>query len=460
MHFRCKCHVGRPAFHSSFRQSGFVNTIGAVYALYSTLLVVGLLLTSPYWLVQMLRLGKYRAGLAERLGRVPARLVSAGDARPVLWVHAVSVGEVLAVGSLVTRLRSELPAYRVVVSTTTHTGQRLARERFGENDVFYFPIDLGLCIRPYLRALQPAAVILAETEFWPNFLHESARFGATIAVVNGRISDRSFPRYRTWRGILSGVLENVSLFLAQSEEDARRLVAIGAHASRVHISGNLKFDVTPPHEVPVVAQLRSMLQADETGPVIVAGSTVESEEPLVLDAFSTVLNDYPHATLVLATRHKERFDSVWTLLTKQPVPALRRSTLRGNESLAGSVLLLDSLGELAAVYSLADIAFVGGSLVPRGGHNILEPAHWGVATIVGPHTENFRDIIQLFQRQDAVCILGEHETLGEALKALLADDAQRQRLGARAREVLTMQRGATDRTVREIKALLARGGHA
>ena len=424
-----------------------------MFFLYSALLFVGLVLTSPFWLVQMLRLGKYRAGLSERLGFLPSRIVT-DDTRPVIWVHAVSVGEVLATQGLVAGLRATFPAFRIVVSTTTHTGQKLARERFGERDVFYFPLDLAVCILPYFRALRPRLVVLAETEFWPNFLRSAKRSGARLAVVNGRISDRSFPRYQNFRGLLERVLSFVDIFLAQSEEDARRMQEIGAPRDRVHVSGNLKFDVRPPEEIAIVSKLRGVLAREQAGPVIVAGSTVEGEEEVVLDAFRfLVLERHPHALLVLAPRHKERFEDVARLLQQRGIKHTRRSQMSGNTVLTGSVLLLDSLGELASVYGLADVAFVGGSLVPRGGHNILEPAHWGVATLVGPHTENFRDIIGIFRQEDAVRVVAA-ERFGPTLLSLLANDAERHALGQRAHDVTARQAGATQRTVGEIRALL------
>jgi 3-deoxy-D-manno-octulosonic-acid transferase len=423
-----------------------------VFILYSALMALGLLLTSPYWLVQMLRLGKYRAGLGERLGRVPPRILG-GYGQRIIWIHAVSVGEVLAISEVVAALREALPNHRVVISTTTHTGQKLARERFGEEHVFYFPLDFGFCIRPYVRALRPALVVVAETEFWPNFLRTVRKSGARVAVVNARISDRSFPRYRTWRGLLSRVLQFVDLFLAQSEEDARRLHDIGASPERVHISGNLKFDVKPPEEVKVVGTLREMLSKWSASPVIVAGSIVEGEEELVLAAFQTVLERHARVVLLLAPRHRERFDSVRSALEKSGIKWSARSALGESSDLAGSVLLLDSLGELASVYALADVAFVGGSLVPRGGHNILEPAHWGVATMVGPHTENFRDIISIFRQANAVRVV-EPKALGVEFLELLANDGERLALGRRARQVTEQQMGATQRTLAALRALM------
>jgi 3-deoxy-D-manno-octulosonic-acid transferase len=428
------------------------NRMAAVFILYSALLALGLLLTSPYWVVQMLRLGKYRAGLAERLGRVPER-ICVEDARPAIWIHAVSVGEVLAISGLVAALRQAMPGYRVLVSTTTHTGQKLARDRFGAENVFYFPLDFAFCIRPYVTALRPALLVVAETEFWPNFLRVVRTSGAHVAVVNARISDRSFPRYRRWRGLLARVLRYVDLFLAQSEEDARRLREISAPADCVHVSGNLKFDVKPPEEAPVVAELRRAIAQSGAGPIIVAGSTVEGEEEQIVGGFETIREQYPRSLLILAPRHKERFAAVSEILSASGIQFVGRSAMTGDSSLAGSVLLLDTLGELASVYALADVAFVGGSLVPRGGHNILEPAHWGVATVVGPHTENFRDILGIFRRADAVRI-AQPEALADVLLELLRNEPLRRGLGERARKVVEEQMGATERTLEALRALI------
>jgi 3-deoxy-D-manno-octulosonic-acid transferase len=426
-----------------------------IYLLYSFALSLVLVVSLPYWLYQALRHGKYRRGLAERMGKVPARLGSFEGAR-IVWIHAVSVGEVLAVSGLVAQLRRAFPEHRVLISTTTDTGQDLARKRFGEENVFYFPIDFAAAIRPYLETLRPELVILAETEFWPNFLRMVAESGARLAVVNARISDRSWPRYRRFRWALRRMLSHVDLFLAQTHQDGERLKSIGAEPRRVQVTGNQKFDVAVPGASPIVESLRRSFLSEGASPILVCGSTVDDEEAPLLKAFENILVSHPRAAMVLAPRHPERFDSVAKLLERMSIPSYRRSVWAG-ESLAGRVLLVDTIGELASLYALADVAFVGGSLVPRGGHNIIEPAQHGVAIVTGNHTENFRDIVGLFQSRDAVRIVGVSE-LPLTLMYLLDNDEERRALGRRAKETILSQVGATSRTLEALKSLLVRDG--
>jgi 3-deoxy-D-manno-octulosonic-acid transferase len=423
-----------------------------MYLIYSALLAAGLLVSLPYWLLQSLRHGKYRAGLGERLGRIPRRLV-AESVRPAIWIHAVSVGEVLAIGGLAAELTKRFSQYRVVISTTTGTGQKLARTRFGAENVFYFPLDFAFAIRPYLRLLQPELIVIAETEFWPNFLRLAHAGGARIAVVNARISDRSLPGYRRFRWLLTGVLGQVDLFLTQTGEDSRRLAELGASADRVHATGNLKFDVAAPPSPSIVASLRAAFLRSKSSPVIVCGSTVDGEEPLLLQAFENILASHPRAVMILAPRHPERFGEVAELLGKLGIQFWRRSLWSG-DSIVSGVLLIDTIGELAALYGVADVAFVGGSLVPRGGHNIIEPALHGVPIVVGNHTENFRDIVGLFQGRDAVRVVGPAE-LPLVLMELISNPSQRAELGRRGAETLRAQMGATQRTVQALVKLLA-----
>jgi 3-deoxy-D-manno-octulosonic-acid transferase len=420
-----------------------------MYWIYSALLALSLLISLPYWLWQRLRHGKYRSGLDQRLGNVPDSLQAQ---QPTIWVHAVSVGEVLAVSRLIDALKSRFPGYRIVVSTTTDTGQKLARARFGEANVFYFPLDFAFAIRPYLQALHPRLVVVAETEFWPNFLRLVHQSGARIAIVNARISDRSWPGYQRFRSLLIGVLKQIDLFLAQTEEDRKRLIDIGAPADRVEVSGNLKFDVPLPPIPPIVDSLHRAFQQAGSTPILVCGSTVEDEEPLLLQAFVNVLASYPKAAMILAPRHPERFADVAKLLEDLGVRFWKRSLWSG-EPIVGGVLLVDTIGELASLYALADIAFVGGSLVPRGGHNIIEPAQHGVAIVVGNHTENFRDIVGLFQSRDAVRVVGPAE-FPLMLMDLISNPEERAALGRRAAETLESQTGATQRTLAALETLI------
>ena len=425
-----------------------------MYLIYSALLTVGLLAATPYWLLEMLRHGKYKKGLLQRLGNVPESIRSPHGRS--IWIHAVSVGEVLAVSQLVQALGTEFPDHRILISTTTDTGHQLASRRFGAENVFYFPLDFRFIMRKYFRAMRPEFVVVAETEFWPNFLRLANEARSPVAIVNARISDRSFPGYRRWRFLLRKVLKNVNLFLAQTQKDSRRLIEIGAPADRVAVSGNLKFDVPLPAPPPIVAQVRSALR--DSGPVLVCGSTVEGEEDVVLSAFRHILRTYPAAVMLLAPRRPERFSYVASLARQLKFQVSERSGWNG-EPLSGGVLLIDTIGELAGLYALADIAFVGGSLVPSGGHSIIEPAQHGVAILVGPHTENFRDVVATFESQNAVRVVhpeeeDEADELSEAIMELLADENERNAMGRRALQTLQAQQGATAITLHKMKTLL------
>ncbi len=421
-----------------------------MFLFYNLLLACAALVSLPWWLFQM-RLSKYRAGLWERLGRVPEQLKGA---RPgSIWVHAVSVGEVLAVSQLVAELQKKYPDRQIFISTTTATGQALARQRFGEDRVFFMPLDFGFAVRPYLNTLQPQLLILAETEFWPNLLHLAGKRGIALATVNARISDRSLPRYQRFRWFFGRVLSEIDLFLTQTAEDASRLRAIGAATERVRVSGNLKFDIRPSAESALVSDLRNAIAKDV--PVIVCGSTAEGEDELLLGAFKAVQQQFPAAIMVLAPRHPERFEKVADMIASAGFTLQRRSKWSAPQPVAPGIFLLDSVGELAAVYALADIAFVGGSLVPTGGHNILEPAQYGSAIVVGPHTFNFREIVSLFEQGNAVKVVTA-DTLNSQLIALLSQPAERSELGHRAKELFAHHAGATRRTLDALSPLLAK----
>ncbi len=419
-----------------------------IVILYNLVLLAVLVAGSPWWLWKMATTHKYREGLGERLGRVRVRT----DARPTIWLHAVSVGEVLAVSRLVGELERAFPQFRLLISTTTKTGQDVARERFGQERVFYCPLDLPWATRAYLEALKPRMLILAETEFWPNLLRGCNRRGIPVAVVNARISDRSWPRYRFFKRIWRPLLSRIGRVLAQSEIDAERLRTLGCGPERVTVSGNLKFDV----RAAVEAEATRVLKARAEGArFLVAGSTLEGEEAALLKAWPRLLEGDKKLLMVMAPRHPERFGAVAALLDQSGVDWVRRSGWKSEDTLrAGQVVLLDTIGELASVYSLAAVAFVGGSLVAAGGHNPLEPAQFGVPIVMGPHYANFRAITEDLRKHDALRIT-EKEDLTKTLMELLSDGEAARAMGERAKKVFGQQSGATGRSVEALRSLLA-----
>jgi len=421
---------------------------------YSALLLTVLVLGAPYWLLRMATSGRYRAGLAGRLGWVPKRLRAAVAGREVVWVHAVSVGEVMAATQLIRELSAARPEWLIAVSTTTATGQRLAKERLPESPVFYLPLDFAFVVRRYLRVLQPKLLVLMESELWPNLILECTRAGVPMAVVNARVSDRSFPRYIRLRRLWRPLLEKISLFLAQSEETAERLVRMGAPRDRVRVTGNLKYDLREGRESSLVAMLRARLPAGAK--VIVCGSTLEGEEKILLAAWSTVLAEEPEALMVLAPRHPDRFAAVAGMVEGSGFTVLRASEFRERPQpvAAGSIFLLDTIGDLAAMYALGTVAFVGGSLVPSGGHNPLEPARFAVPVLMGSSFENFREIVRVLQGHNAIRIVST-AAFADTLVAMLHHIDEAQAMGRRGREVFDAQAGATARTVQVLTALLA-----
>jgi 3-deoxy-D-manno-octulosonic-acid transferase len=422
-----------------------------LYTAYSLLLTVGFLLSIPWFLWKGRTTGKYLRTFRERMGSLPVYLNIDGERS--IWVHAVSVGEVLAAKPLIPALRERFPGHRIFVSTTTMTGNAVARKSIrGIDGLFYAPFDFPHPVRRALDVLNPSLVALVETELWPNLIHEAHRRGTRVALVNGRISPRSFPRYLRLGRLLRALLSEVDLFLMQGEPHAERVRTLGAPPERVLVTGNLKFDAVAPGRLP--ERLARLLHGTVPRPLWVAGSTVGGEEELVLSAFHRVRERIPEARLLLAPRHPERFDTVPALVESAGFRCLRRSSLDPSAWSDGEVLLLDSLGELAQVYALASVVFVGGSLVPSGGHNILEPAVAGKPVIVGPHMDNFQEITDQFREQHALLQVSSADELGREVAALLLDERRRAGLGERARELVGRNRGAVARSTDALESLL------
>ena len=446
-----------------------------MYLIYSLLMGFAALLLLPYWLIQGLRHGKYLSNLGERLGlsfpsleRLPVQRAGA------IWIHAVSVGEVLSGITLARRLKEAYPNRPLVISTTTITGQTLARERLPFADaIIYFPLDWSFCVRRALRAVKPAIVVIFETEIWPNFLREAGRREVPVVFVSGRISDRSFARYQSYFGkvgfflrpFLQNALVNARAFLMQSENDAQRICALGAPADRVHVSGNLKYDQELPSPTPLANWLEAEARRGGRSPIIVAGSVVATEEPLALIAFGVLQGEFPRALLVLAPRKPERFEAAAEFIHESRRKFIRRSQLpipgpahaSAPASTDGAsinddvtVVLIDSIGELASLYRLADGVLVGGSLVPSGGHNILEPAAFGKIAVFGPSMENFAEIGSRFVAAGAAVQVESPEDAGVAWIEQLRNPERRSQMGETARQLVDASRGATARALAEI----------
>jgi 3-deoxy-D-manno-octulosonic-acid transferase len=430
-----------------------------MYSLYSVLVLAVAVLASPWFVYQALRYKKYVASLGQRMGYLPVSFNM--DADESIWIHAVSVGEVLTARPLISDLKRRYPNLRMFLSTTTLAGQQLARRSVQDVDaVFYFPFDLGIFVRRTLDLVRPKLFIMMETEIWPNLLYECRRRGVKTAVVNGRLSARSFSRYRMIRGFMRRVLDHVDRFLVQSEESARRFIDIGADPARVVVTGSLKFDSLDMSPSALQSRARDRVlryfRVPSSRVVIVAGSTMKGEESVVLRAFRRVRTTMPHALLVIAPRHPERFGEVEQLVRSEGWKAARRSDLAIDTEPRVDVVVLDTIGELATVYQIATVVFVGGSLVATGGHNVLEPAVFGKPIVFGPHMENFAEIADAFVSNGAGVQLAGEEQLDETLMSLMSDPVRRARLGAAARALVEANRGAKEKSVTVLADLLPR----
>src|SRR5229473_3603966 len=434
-----------------------------MYLAYSLLTLVVFILVSPYFLYQAIRYKKYIGTLRQRFGFLPITFNIDGEES--IWIHAVSVGEALTARALAADLRARYPRLRLFLSTTTIAGQQVARRSLSDVDaVFYFPFDWTFIVRRTMRLVRPRLFIMMETEIWPNLLRVCRERGVKTVVINGRISARSYPRYRLIRPFFRRVLADVDRFCMQSEESARRLIDLGADPSRVTVTGSLKFDslegLTPiPHGKPRERVLR-FFRVSPSRVVLVAGSTVRGEEAAVLRAFARLKTTMPGALAIIAPRQPERFGEVERLARDAGFTTTRRSDLPIDAEPRADVVVLDSIGELAQLYQLATAVFVGGSLVDHGGHNILEPAIFGRSIVFGPHMQNFKEIADAFVTNGAAVQVQSERELEEILLTLVTDPVRRARLGAAARALVEANRGAKTKTLDVIADLLPPGdGH-
>jgi 3-deoxy-D-manno-octulosonic-acid transferase len=431
-----------------------------MYLAYSLLTLALFVVVSPYFLYQAIRYKKYIGTLRQRLGFLPITFNI--DAEESIWIHAVSVGEALTARALAADLKTRYPRLRLFLSTTTIAGQQVARRSLSDVDaVFYFPFDWTFIVRRTLRLVRPRLFIMMETEIWPNLLRECRRRGVKTVVINGRISARSYRRYRMVRPFFRRVLTDVDRFCVQSEESARRLGDLGAETAHVIVTGSLKFDslelpAATAHGKPRERVLR-FFRLSPHRTVLVAGSTMRGEESAVLGAFAKIKATMPSALLVLAPRHPERFAEVERMARDAGFVTTRRSELPIDAEPRADVVVLDTIGELAQLYQVSTAVFVGGSLEDYGGHNILEPAIFGKPIVFGPYMQNFKEIADAFLGNDAAIQVQTERELNATLLALVTDPVRRARLGAAARALVEANRGAKTKTLEVIGELLPHG---
>ncbi len=399
------------------------------------------------YLPVLLLCGKWHGGFVERAGFFSRALRGQLKRGRNIWIHAVSVGEVMAVDGLLRRLQAEYPDKTIVLSVTTKTGYALARSKYSSGIILlHAPLDFTLTVRGFIRMIQPVAYIVAETELWPNLFRELEKKGVPIVVVNGRISDKAYPRYRLAKWFLGSVLGRVRFFCMQSPADAERIIALGALQERVRMVGNIKFDQVP--------QTTAVISRDENffgqDMVLLGGSTHPGEEDILLDIFQQLCGAYSSLRLILAPRHPERSAAIAEMVRKrglEPVLLTEKRSVRRQEQ----VLIVDTIGQLLRFYAMATVVFVGKSLTVRGGHNIIEPALFEKPILIGPHMQNFRDVARIFIGKGAVMQVEDGRALKKAVQELLDKPHLREELGRKAGDVVRQNCGATEKTLEIIK---------
>jgi 3-deoxy-D-manno-octulosonic-acid transferase len=426
-----------------------------VHVLYSVAIVILAVVLSPWFLYQAIRYRKYIGSAAQRMGYLPVSFNLDGD--DSIWLHAVSVGEALTARALIADLRERYPNLKLFLSTTTLTGQQVAARLQDVDAVFFLPFDLPPFVNRTLRLVRPRLFIMMETEIWPNLLYACRRAHVKTMLVNGRISSRSYSRYGLVRPFFRRVLAHVDRFCMQSDESARRVVELGADPARVTVTGSLKFDSL---ESPAAAAGRGegrvlrYFRIPASRPVFMAASTLKGEESAVLSAFAAVRRAQPSTLLIMAPRKPERFSEAEALARAEGLRVVRRRELAVDAEPRADVIILDTIGELAHLFQVATVVFVGGSLVDRGGHNILEPAVHGKPIVFGPYMTNFTEIVDTFLKNQAAVQVGTPAELASALVRLMGDPVERARLGAAARALVEANRGAKRRTLDSIAGVL------
>jgi 3-deoxy-D-manno-octulosonic-acid transferase len=431
-----------------------MNILYGIYVLLTSVLFLTLF---PLFLLYTGISGRYKKGLGERLGYINSRILKSPTGAPLIWIHAVSLGEIRVAESIIKSLRITIPGCSVIVSTTTDHSRELASRIFGDRiPIIYAPIDFILSVRKALYSIHPDIIIFLETEIWPLWITEAKRMGVKTALVNGRISSRSFKRYLRFRYFFRYVLKNMELFSMITEKDMFRINAIGADSSRIIVGGNAKYDLLPELAEPhIVEEIRNIFNIDSSSTIFIAGSTRTGEETIIIDAYKKINKEFPEIILFLAPRHIKRAKEIASLLDNSELKFQYRSEIDGETvKRTEKVVIINSFGELFRLYSIGTIAFCGASLVPLGGQNPLEPAVWGNAVLYGPYMDNFLDAKGLLDEKKAGIQVSDSETLAEKVISLLRDPESLNRQGLRAREAVMSNKNAGERHAGSIAGLL------
>jgi 3-deoxy-D-manno-octulosonic-acid transferase len=419
--------------------------------IYNIIFTIFLFFYIPVFLFKKRR----RAGIRIRLGIYDKSLISKLSGRKNIWVHAVSIGEVIAAAPLVESIRQRHPEYRIVFSTVTETGNIAAGRILSKDDIIlYLPFDISFIVKKVVGYIKPSFLVITETEIWPNLILTAQKMGVKIFMVNGRISDNSFKRYRIAAPLLMPVLRHIDLFCMQTKEYSQRIISLGAYRQRVIVSGNMKFDSAFLDDVSChgAEMLQNILCLDQSSRLMVAGSTHPGEEDMILNAYKRLKPEFPGLMLIIAPRHVERACEIMQTAQHLRLEAELFSRLSKVSSMApGKIVVLDVIGRLKDIYSISDIVFVGGSLVKKGGQNMVEPAVFSKPIILGPYTYNFRDITDMFLKNQAVMIAKSQGSLEGIIRGLLKDESLAKRLGEKARSVVESNRGAAERTLKAIE---------
>lgn len=437
-----------------------------MYFLYNLLATIVVMVILPFFVVRMLWTGQIKGRFKEMWGFLPADVLRQVAGRKCIWAHAASVGEIVATSSIIKEIAKIVPGQTFLVSVVTPTGYEMAKRIIPEAaGIIYFPLDLPWLVESVIDRIKPHVFMMVETELWPNFLKAAKRHNVKVLMVNGRISDKSSKRYHYLFSILKDMLNNVDRFCMQSSQDSDYIIGLGADPARVAVTGNTKFDQTYADiSLQQQEEIRKMLGLGQAAPVIVAGSTHKGEEELLISAFQAVLANFPRAVMIIAPRHVERAGEIADLCQRSAINATKRTEVVTDNSGQAltyetsdsrqQVVILDTIGELGKVYGIADLVFVGGSLVSKGGHNILEPAAHGKPVLVGPYMFNFKEIYALLSKRGVCITVKDQNELTLQMNALLKDEELQLRMKREALKIIEENKGASAKSAQFVQQLM------